>query len=133
MRLMLGRDFDVAQWVSRRIGQNVEPPFTAIGFARGDDLVGGAVFNDYVPGGNVEITLAADEPFTKGMLHAIAHYVFEQLGCVRLQARTKQTNVKVCKMVRRAGFVREAALKDFYGPGENAEMFRMLRKECKWL
>lgn len=133
MNIVLGHDFEIAKWVSDRIGYNIEPPFTAIGFSNGTGLKAGAVFNDYVPRGNIELTLAMECPFTRGMLRALALYVFDQLDCARLTVRTRQTNQAICDMARRAGFVREAAQKDYFGPGQSAELFRMLRKDCRWL
>ena len=133
MRLVLGRDFEVAQWAFRKLGHNIEPPFTAIGFSGSGGIEVAAVFNDYVPGGNVELTMVAERPFTRFMLGVIAEYAFRQWGCARLSVKTKRDNARVISIARRAGFVREATLKDYYGPGENAELFRMLKKDCRWL
>lgn len=134
MRVIVGRDLQVAAWVSERIGRLIEPPFTAIGFTGEDGRGVGVVFNDYVPGGNIEMTVAAERPFTRGMFAVIARYVFGELGCCRLTVRTMKSNTAVCDMAKRIGFVREATLTDFFGPGEHAELFRMLRKDCKrWL
>lgn len=134
MTPILGHDVSVAMWVSERVGQNFAPPFTAIGFGNRGGIAAGAVFNDYVPYGNIELTLAADRPFTRSMLRTLAAYVFGQLGCSRLTVRTRQDNENVCNMAKRFGFVREATLKDYYGTDQNAELFRLLRKDVKgWL
>lgn len=130
----IGNDIAVAEWVSARIGDVIEPPFTAIGFVSFGRRVAGSVFNDYKPYGNIELTFAADVPFTRGMLRVIANYTFVRLQCSRLTVRTKQTNTGLCDILRRLGFVRETTMKDYFGPGINAELFRLLRREAKgWL
>lgn len=134
MTPVFGQDIGVALWVGERVGHHFYPPFTAIGFGDRGGLVAGAVFNDYTPHGNIELTLASDRPFTRTMLRTLAAYVFGQLGCSRLTVRTRQDNERVCRMAKKFGFVREATLRDYYGTGENAELFRLLRADCKeWL
>lgn len=134
MTPIFGEDVAVAAWVSERIGRPIEPPYTAIGFRDHNGGLAGVVFNDYVPGGNIEMTVASDVRFTRRMFKIIARYVFGQLGCCRLTVRTRKSNAAVCEMAERIGFVREATLKDFFGPGDHAELFRMLRRDCKrWL
>jgi RimJ/RimL family protein N-acetyltransferase len=133
LRLSVRDEITLAGWVSERIGRVIEPPYTVLGFEDQTDVVAAAVFNDYQPGGNIEMTFAADQPFTRGMFRAIAHYVFVQLGCARLTVRTKQANECICDLATRLGFRREATLKDYFGKKEHAELFRMTRKECRWL
>ena len=53
MDAITGNDVAVAAWLSERIGAPILPPYTAIGFGRGDAILAAAVFNDYTPG-NVE-------------------------------------------------------------------------------
>jgi RimJ/RimL family protein N-acetyltransferase len=90
------------------------------------------VFNDYT-GGNIEVTVATDAPFTRGMIRAVSNYVFDQLGCARMSIHTRTGDTKTRNMARRAGFVQECVRMNFYGEGKHAALYRMLRKECRWL
>jgi RimJ/RimL family protein N-acetyltransferase len=130
MDVIIGDDFAVASWVSERIGAPFLPPYTAIGF--GEPLVAGAVFNDYT-GGNVEVTVATDGPFTRGMIRTVSHYVFVHLGCSRMSIHTRTADTKTRNMARRAGFVQECVRMHYYGENKHAALYRMLRKECRWL
>lgn len=123
----------VTWFVCDRIGRLIHPPLIAIGFERDGVLKAGAIFNDYQPGGNIELTLASDVPFTRGMIGVIAHYVFVQLKCTRLSLTTNLTNERVIGLARKAGFRQEAIRSDYFGPGEHAVLFGMKRSRCKWL
>ena len=60
MRLLLGHDVAVAEWIGGRIGAPIIPPYTALGWINGDgDLAVGFVFSNYTPGGNIDMGLAA--------------------------------------------------------------------------
>ncbi|HYE86631.1 MAG TPA: hypothetical protein VEA16_09765, partial [Vicinamibacterales bacterium] len=56
IEIITGRDAEVAEWASSRLGQPIVPPFVAIGFAKDGELDGAAVLNDY-NGANVELTI----------------------------------------------------------------------------
>jgi RimJ/RimL family protein N-acetyltransferase len=133
MDTITGDDVAVAAWVSARIGAPLLPPYTAIGFRVNGSTVAGAVFNDYTAAGNVEVTVAADRPFTRGMIRAVSHYVFVQLGCARMSIHTRTGDTKTRNMARRAGFVQECVRMHYYGENKHAALYRMLRKECRWL
>lgn len=133
MRPVFNDNLRVAWFVCERIGRFVHPPFVAIGFERDGILKAGAIFNDYQPGGNIELTLACDGPMTRGMIEAIAQYVFVQLKCTRLSLTTHLENKRVVRMAKRAGFQQEGVRADYFGPREHAVLFGMKRSRCKWL
>lgn len=134
MQILLGHDVAVAQWVGEKIGTPIAPPYTAIGFIdRGGTLRVGFVFFRYEPGGNLDFTLAATAPLQRGMLRAVGHYVFEQLGCRRLTSRPRAGQARQADMLKRAGFVLEARLKDYYAD-DDALQFRLLRRDAmRWM
>ena len=132
MTPVYGLDSEVCKWVSGRIGAAIFPPFTAIGFEKGGALVAGVVFNDYIPGGNIEMTLASDAGVKRQIIRVIADYVFRQLGCKVLSIRTKKRNKLVCDIAIRAGFKYATTIPDYFG-NDSAVLFRMRRDECRWL
>jgi hypothetical protein len=134
MRLLIGHDATVAEWVGNRIGVPVAPPYTALGWIDGEGtLKAGFVFYGYAPGGNIDIAVALSGRLTRGMLAAVADYVFRQIPATRMTARAIASNDKACAMLKRAGFVQECICKAYYG-ADDAVQFRMLKREAtRWL
>lgn len=136
MRLVFGRDDEVAAWVSRQLKMPIHPPYTAIGV---EDLsgspVGGAVFNDW-NGSNIEITICGPGAMKRGVIQAMFNYVFLQVGANRLTAKTKRSNKPMRKMLHQFGFEYEAILKRYYGSQKDndAILFRLdPAKAMKWM
>lgn len=59
----------------------------------------------------------------------LGDYVFRQLKCNRVWARTSSKNARARKLLRHIGFTPEGTSADFYGVGLHAENFRLLRKD----
>jgi RimJ/RimL family protein N-acetyltransferase len=119
VKLLFGNDRYVAEIVGDALGIFISPPYTAIGFL--DDagsIRGGAIFNNYNQS-NIEVTVYAKNIATRGMIRAVMHYVFVQLNCNRLTARTRKSNKVAQKMLPRMGFKYEATLQLYYGPDKN--------------
>jgi len=134
MRLLLGHDDAVAQWVGWKIGVPLSQPYTAIGWI--DDpghLQVGFVFHNYVPGGNIEIAVAASGMLTRSILATVGNYAFNQAGARRIMARTPASNKKACDILQRIGFVKESVCRHFY-PDDDAAQYRLLKKDAeRWL
>jgi len=128
--ILLGMDEVVARWVSQRIGAEIHPPFTAIGFVNDGKLTAGFVFSDY-NGSNVEVTAATTRYVKKGELLAVCRYVFIQLGCRRVTFRAKASNYRSTAFLQRR-MTYEATLPHYY-PDDHAEQYRLLREDCPWL
>lgn len=108
---VLGRDAEVAAWVAGH------PPFDpargfgncrAIGWADGERLVAGTVFNNYDPAaGLIELSTAAESPrwLSRQTLRTMFGYVFDQLGCQLAVMRVSERNERMCAIARRFGFV----------------------------
>ncbi len=127
MKLVFGRDEDVANWVSKNLGFPILPPYTAIGVEDQDgNPCGGAVFNDW-NGSNLEITICGPGAMKRGIIRGVFHYVFIQLGASRLTAKTKRSNKPMRKMLHKFDFKFEAILKRYYGvlPDDDAIVFRL--------
>lgn len=131
-------DRAVADWVSKKLGRIIYPPYSAIGWL--DDsgtLYGGAVFTN-CNGSNVEVTIYGPGAFTKSALRLGIRYVFEGLKVNRLTATTERRNKTMCKFLARrsVGFVHEAVQPRMFGPyrANDGIVFRMMRDDArKWL
>ena len=137
MKLLFGQSEYVGGIVAQALGVVFSGPYEAIGFV--DDagkIRGGAIFNNY-NGSNIEVTVYAKNIATRGMIRAMLHYVFVQLKCNRVSARTHRWNKTAQKMLPRMGFEYEATLKQYFGPEkrDDAILYRMDRKTAleRWL
>lgn len=137
MKLIFGYDDAIARIVGEGLGQTIHPPYTCIGVVdwRGN-VKGGFVFNGF-NGSNIEMTAWLDSALTRGLIRAVMHYAFIQLGCNRLSARTKRSNKPVQSMLPRAGLRYEATLKQYFGPEkkDDAILYCINRETAlrKWL
>ncbi len=125
MRLVFGRDDEVAQWVAEHGGGIICPPYVAIGATKIDDgpLCGGAVFNDW-NGANINVSLASDGGLTRGTVRGIYHYIFEQSKATRATAYTRRANKVMRNMLPNLlGFQFEAVLHRYYGPLKKDDAF----------
>lgn len=117
MNLLFGHDEVVAKWVAAQAHSKppVEP-YTAFGFVdRRGTLVGGCVFTGY-NGDTVELSLAGRAAATRGAWAAITNYVFEQMGCSRLQMHTNRRNKRTLRMLAgRLGVHYEGVARRFFG------------------
>lgn len=138
MHLLLGHDVVVAQWVGERVGAPQTPPYTAIGFLGPQGvLAAGFVFYSLVPNvpaGNIEMAVAARGRLTRGVIAAVGHYVFEQVGASRITCRPPADHARAISILKRIGFTQETVCRDWYGPGRHATQLRILKHEAKrWL
>ncbi len=130
----------VATYVGAGLGLVFQQPFTAIGWVvelpNGQwRLVGGAVFNDY-NGHNVEVSVYGPRALTRQSLRETLRYVFGQLKCLRLTAKTKRGNTTMRRLLPRLGFKWEGEMKQYFGPqkAENALVYRMTSEAAKkWM
>ncbi len=135
MDLLYGHDVLVADWVGEKLGRRIFPPFTAIGVVDTNALKGGLVFNEY-SGPNIEVTMFGPHCLSRKVLKATGVYVFSELKCLRLTARTKRSNKLMQKLLPRLGFDYEATLKNYFGPtrADDALLFRLTEEYAsKWM
>jgi RimJ/RimL family protein N-acetyltransferase len=117
MRLLIGQDRLVAQWVAARIPKMAEHgladfgPSTAIGVLNGDgDLIGGVVYHNWQPAfRTIELSFASTTPrwLTKTLITALLAYPFKQLDCARVSALTPRKAASARAFLDQFGFVRE--------------------------
>lgn len=125
IQLIFGQHELVAGWVSDKIGALISPPYSTIGAARDDKLIGGAVFNGW-NGHNIEITLASEGCLTRGTIRAVYHYLFVQSRAGRVSAHTRRSNKIMRAMFPRLGFEFEGIAKRYYGPTKADDAFRFV-------
>ena len=123
MRLLLGFDAAVAEFVAQRIpqvGQGVLfGPCSAIGVVDARNvLVAGVVFHGYMPAcRSIDASFAADTPrwLTRSLASGIMAYPFTQLGVGRVTTLTPKRNRRARDFVERFGFKREGLLRKGFG------------------
>ena len=133
--MLFGFDSDVAEFVGKNMEREFAPPFTAIGVLdQNGNLVGGMVFSDYT-GSNIEITIYGPGLMSRKVVSQCFDYVFNQLKCSRLTARTRRSNRLMRKLLPRLGFDYEATIKHYFGTerGDDALLFRLTPEYAsKW-
>ena len=135
MKLVLGQDDAVAAWVARKIGFD-DPDFfgpcKAIAVADANDVpLAGVVFSDFREWNrSCSVSIAAESPrwATRGVIHALLSYPFDQLGCQRVTTFCRLSNARALKLCKGLGFVREGVARYGFGD-EHAVVMSMLRKE----
>lgn len=136
MRIVFGHDAEVGAWAADKLGISLNPPFVAMAIIDDANQIRGAnVFNNW-NGFDIEISHYGPGTWTRPMIRAaLLEYPFDQVGALRLTARTKRSNKTMCKLFPRLGFVYEATLKRHYGPsrGDDAILYRLDREAAeKW-
>ena len=125
---MIVTDERVARFVGERVGDVLFPPYTCMGIERGGEIVGGVVFNCF-EGHDVHVTVAG-RGFSAGFLADIGNYVFDQLKCQRMTAKTEQT--AIVRLAERLGGQVEGLLRNHFGPGRDAFLVGILKDEWRF-
>jgi RimJ/RimL family protein N-acetyltransferase len=113
--IALDRTEEVAEFVARIAGKPFHPPFTAIGVANdAGALIGGFVFTGF-NGDGIEVSVAGRGIARRSAWRAALAYVFDQLGCARMQMHTRKSNVAVRRILPRFGVKYEGTARRFYG------------------
>lgn len=136
MKLVLGQDEAVAAWVAGKLGFD-DPEFfgpcKAIAVADSNDVpLAGVVFSGYrgEPFNSIEVSIASESPrwATRGIIHALLSYPFDQLGCTRVQVTIPLKNERAQRFCKGIGFVREGVARRGFG-ADHAVVMSMLRHE----
>ncbi len=117
-----GHDQAVAQWAAEQFqGKlNFWSMHSAFGIGNEDGhLVGAALFSDYYPGGNVELTFVGPGTLTRYILNQICYHAFVTLGASRITCKTRPSNSNVIRLLKKAGFKWEGKHSSYFGPGKD--------------
>lgn len=139
-RLIFGHDAELVSWVRDRIPHvSVEGSFgpsVAIGVSDGASLLGAVIYHNYAPMyRSVEISMAADSPrwATRGIIAALLHYPFVQLGCQRITTAIPKRHKRARRFNEGLGFKLEGTIRKGFG-NDDACLYGLLRDEAsKWL
>ncbi len=138
MRLVLGRDAMVAEWVGFHIPHvGSGPAFgacSAIGVESEDGQpLGGVVFSNYQPScRSIEASFAAASPrwLTRTMIRGIMSYPFDQLRCQRVTTVTPRKNKAARRFIEVFGFKREGLVRKGFGD-DDAVISGLLEREWR--
>jgi RimJ/RimL family protein N-acetyltransferase len=92
------------------------------------------LFNRYDPPA-VDVHVFSDGTrrwLAKELLHAVFNSAFVQLGCTRITAPVRESNVQARRCLEKAGFSIDGILKKYYDTGEARILYGLLREECKY-
>jgi RimJ/RimL family protein N-acetyltransferase len=135
VKLVLGQDAAVAAWVARKLGYDDAEffgPCVAMAVADSDDQpLAGVVFSGYRDiYKSIEISIAAESPrwATRGIIHALLSYPFDQLGCERVHVTIPLRNKRAQRFCKGIGFVQEGVMRRGFGL-DHAVVMSMLRHE----
>lgn len=131
-RILLYADDLVGRWISERMGVDVIPPFTSFGVIGANGHLTGAMIFNGLNEGNVEVSLFAPRAITRGVLRVAASYIFGTLGCNRVTARTRASNLRACRFIEKVGFQREGVLRAYYQDGEDAILYGLTKSDNRW-
>lgn len=124
----------ICGWLSVGLNKLVFPPYSAMAWLEGGEIVAAAVFNEF-NGGNISVHICAPGQFSKSKIRAIVHYVFRTLGCSRSTAISPR--VADLRILRAFGFVEEAVLEHYFGPRETLDdgvVWRLTARDARrWL
>lgn len=134
MNLCLDSNGVIVEWVKRMVPHvGSFGKATAIGLTALDGApLAGAVYHEYHPEyRTIMMSFAASTPrwATHNTVGMFLRYPFAQLDVWKLRAAVAHTNVRSLKLVKGVGFTIEATLKDEFGPGVHAVMFRLLKPD----
>lgn len=126
---MIVTDGRVADFVGEQVGAAFQQPFTCIGVERGGQIVCGIVFNVWT-GPDVELSVASNcGVLTRRLLRRAAHYVWNELGCIRCTFTTE--NKHVVEIAKRLGAQTEGRKRHLYGKGRHGVILGILREDWK--
>lgn len=109
------------------MGVRLEAPYSGFVIADGRGPSGALVLNNY-DGNNVHLTLANNRPMGIRVAREIARMCFVNLGCVRITARTRRSNVRAHLGLERVGFKLEGIARQHFRD-EDALLYGLLRDE----
>lgn len=138
MKFTVGRDAEVVNLVAGELDICMAPSIIAFGIVREnphDPLDGGVVLTNY-NGSNVYVTIWMPGSLRRGLIRDLYRYVFRDLGCLRLSARTRRDNAAMRKLLPRLGFEFEGVQRQYFGPGKRHDALQhVLRQSAaeRWM
>ena len=122
------RDELAADYIKHFLGVDIRgTPWVGLVIWGDEGVKGVVVFNDFA-NGNIELTGVGKGCWTPKIIRELARYVFKQLGCTRVTARTPISNRAAKRALTAIGFKYEGRMREWFGH-EDAMVYGLLRRE----
>lgn len=132
MNLITSHEATIVDWLERVHGVHVlQTPRLVLGIIDRDGVLRGAFVITWRNDTSAELHVYG--ALSNGVVGEMFRTVFGACRLHRLEVRTPRRNKKVRKAAVKYGFTYEGLAREFYGPGEDAFVFGMTARECRWL
>lgn len=130
--MLFDRPALVRGWVEERTGVEFSTHAPALGSVRGDDLIGGVVYDNHRDGW-IEMHCAGEPGWlTRQKLRVFFAYPFEQLKCRGVLAIVRRRNKAARRLIEGLGWKRPYCVPEGF-EDDDMILYTMLRRECRWL
>ncbi len=135
--VIYGRRDELVEWAEKRIpGCKFRDDAQTIGLATPDgEIIASTVFDTFSDS-SCFVSVAADTSrnwLTRAYLYHCFAYPFIQCDFRRISCVISQSNAASLKFTRACGWAQEGIVRAGGFDGEDAVLFGMLRRECRWL
>lgn len=108
-------------------------PFDVYGVIRDGNAVGAILLTNY-RGTSAEVCLAGEPGWISAKdLRTAMRHLFVERGILRVWGSIARSNGPSRELAKRLGCREIGVLEDEYGPGQDAVLYSMAAKKCKWL
>ena len=104
---------------------------TGLGWVKDGKIVAGVMYEEFTEA-SIHATIVVEEPMTKGFVHKIFDYPFNQLGVDKIIVQANTSNAESVNLAKRLGFTEEGMIKGAYLDGDRI-ILTMTKDECRWL
>jgi len=104
---------------------------TGLGWVQDGKIVAGVMYEEFTEA-SIHATIVVEEPMTKGFVHKIFDYPFNQLGVDKIIVQANTSNAESVNLAKRLGFTEEGMIKGAYLDGDRI-ILTMTKDECRWL
>jgi RimJ/RimL family protein N-acetyltransferase len=126
----------VGEWVCARAGGVYNPVDSyAIGLEEDGALVAGVMYNNYYPGGSVQVHIAAEPGkrwATRENMRIAFDYPFNQLQVKKIVGIVREDNLLARRIDEHLGCVLETRIKDACAGGDLL-IYTMTKEQCRFL
>lgn len=129
MRIVLGADQAVADYIARATGDPMASPFKTIGiYNKHNTLIGALALNVYT-GAGIEVSGAGRAIVLRSARQALCDVVYGLLGCRRMAITVRRSNKRMRRLASELGFRFEGTARAYYG-SEDGSVLSLLSAEA---
>lgn len=125
-------DTRAREYAESSLGIVLCPPFVGLLLLDDNEAVKGVVIVNGYTKRNANVTVCSEGSWALGAARDLARYLFVKLGCARITAVTKSTNVKAIRACEALGFKREGIMRDHFDDCDGI-LLGLLKSEQKLL